>query len=277
MCLDAGGRLSHHGSVDGPLGARVSDAVGEKIVAGLTDEARGHVRADDADLLARCFAEAMKAWPGVELAPADFGAALAPAVAEARDVAGALAATRATDLYLARAALASTEAREALLTRFAGVVQDALLRLGVPPELQDTVTGQAVDSLLRYTGRESLPAWLRAATALAASAAVVGKSPSGEHSSSVVPDDSDDAPEDVGRAVEAAFASSAASLPVRVRNVLRFHLTDGLGLDAIGAIYGASRADVAAWVTAGRAALLDDAVAHVKERTEERCSARRSP
>jgi len=247
-----------------------SDVVGEQIVAGMSDEARSHVQRADAELLARCFAEAQGAWPDVELAPAEFGAALAPAVAEASDVAGALAATRANELYLARAAASSAPAREALIARFGGVVLDALVRLGVSPEAQDTVTAATVESLARYTGRESLPAWLRAATAFAASTAraAEGAGSAMEHTTTLVPDDSDDAPEEVKSAVDAAFTSAAVALPVRVRNVLRFHLSDGLGLDAIGAIYGASRADVAAWLSAGRAQLVDEAIAHVKERTE---------
>jgi RNA polymerase sigma-70 factor (ECF subfamily) len=55
-----------------------------------------------------------------------------------------------------------------------------------------------------------------------------------------------------------AFAHALAELPPRERNVLRYHLIDGLAIDDIGAIYRVHRATAARWLVRIRERLHED-------------------
>jgi hypothetical protein len=52
--------------------------------------------------------------------------------------------------------------------------------------------------------------------------------------------------------LKAAFAAAVAALPDRERAVLRYHLIDGLAIDAIGAVYQVHRATAARWLSGAR-------------------------
>lgn len=173
------------------------------------------------------------------------------------------------ELKLARAAGDDRGARAALLDRYAGVLEDALARLAIGDAERDAVLERTLASLARYEGERSLAAWLRAAVARAA--AEIGAASNGEATSGEfwrTEDEDDEVRPEVAAAVGAALSASADALTARQRNVLRFHLNDGLGLDEIGAIYRTTRAEVARELSAARAALLDVASSHVADRCE---------
>jgi RNA polymerase sigma-70 factor (ECF subfamily) len=54
----------------------------------------------------------------------------------------------------------------------------------------------------------------------------------------------------------AAFRAALDGLGAREKNLLRQHFVDGLGIDALGRMYGVHRATAARWVQSAREALL---------------------
>ncbi len=55
----------------------------------------------------------------------------------------------------------------------------------------------------------------------------------------------------------AAFGDATRSLSSKERNLLRYQYVDGLGVDAIGAIYGVHRSTAARWIARARDVLLE--------------------
>ncbi len=121
--------------------------------------------------------------------------------------------------------------------------------------------GDAPPAIRQYSGRGSLPAFLRA-TALRVASNLRRRSEraSDEAAEPEVPFD----PELSWLAAqyrpdfEAAFTEALQSLPTRERNALRLHLLEGLSLEETGRIYSVHRATVARWVAAGRERVFDE-------------------
>ncbi|MDC0716700.1 sigma-70 family RNA polymerase sigma factor [Nannocystis bainbridge] len=235
------------------------------------------VRATEPDpaaeaLRSRLYAEGRAAWPGLDLARADF-------VAHLDRHAGAceLAALHAADFYLACAChrrLAGASA--AIQARHGGELEAVLRSRNVPPAHRDDLRQALWEKLLvgrpdapakigDYAGRGPLGGWLRVAAVRMAlnfreQARTDRLVPAAELVEAHHPASPD--PElsflksQYRREVEQALRDALAGLETDERNVLRLYFLDRLSIDRIAAVYGIHRATAARWVTRGREALL---------------------
>lgn len=217
-------------------------------------------RLDDAELDA-ALAAARAAWPGVEVAKEAFAAWLAARL----PAGGALADLRASDLYLA-CACAQNDARAiALFDEVFGVEVDrALRRLTIgPSEIDETkqvlrrrfFVGEGTERrrIADYSGRGDLRSWVRAAAVRAALRVVRRPARQVDVDSSVmraVAAPGDDLEIDYLKRRYAndfaqALGEAFAALDARDRNLVRYYYGEGLGIDAIGALYKVHRATAA--------------------------------
>ena len=218
-------------------------------------------------------ATARRAWPGIDVEPAQFARHLARHLPSGQPPAEASAALHLADLYLACACVARAPAAlERLAQLLSDEVKAAVKRLDPSPAFADEIRQLLWEKLLlagdepklsAYSGRGPLASWLRAAALRAAlDLRRSAKEVPSESVETVAAAGSD--PELAllrardGAAVKQAFADAFGLLTSRERNLLRMHLFEGLSHSQIGAHYGAHRATVARWLDAARQRLLDE-------------------
>ncbi len=196
------------------------------------------------------------AWPTIDVTLAAYTAYVAgrEAVAE-----------RAVDLYLACAcasgdadAVAQFElayfddARSAVarVTPDRAIADDALQML----RQKLFVSDDGARGIAGYAGRGDLRAWLRVAAARAAISLLRSRrtpADAGELEKLVARDPSPELAmmrQQYAADANAALRGALEELTVRERNLLRQHFVDGLGIDALGAIYGVHRTTTARWL-----------------------------
>jgi RNA polymerase sigma-70 factor, ECF subfamily len=231
-------------------------------------------RPDLASELARWLAEGAAAHPGVTLGP-DVRAFLGERADALR---GAQAASgRAADVVLAAACAAGNPVAIASFdAMLPGIARPALARIGVPASDHDEIIQRVRVALLTptaarkvgfagYSGRGDLRAYIRAvAVRIAHKRREREESPHGRDDSDALAflPAADDSPElrmlkaRCRNDVRAGFAAAVAELSPRERTLLRQHYVDGLGIDALGPLYGVHRATCARWIEAARTKIL---------------------
>ncbi|MCA3015450.1 MAG: hypothetical protein INH41_23930 [Myxococcaceae bacterium] len=133
-------------------------------------------------------------------------------------------------------------------------------------------TGEAPPKLALYSGRGSLPAFLRI---VAANVALNARDPRGPAVTGT--DELAFIADEVGleatvsaldqqQQFKACFREAIARLTVRERTLLRLNLLDGRSIDELAPMYGAHRATVARWLAAAREALAASVKAMLGER-----------
>jgi RNA polymerase sigma-70 factor (ECF subfamily) len=131
-----------------------------------------------------------------------------------------------------------------------------------------------------YAGRSSLLTWLRsvAVRITATERRRRGDQLAGDHEfreEAPSPDRGPDAAYVRSRyrpAFERAVRSATARLPHKQRLLLRLHVSNGVGIDKLAAMFGVGRSTVARWIVDARAALRSET--HKELRTSLRLSAR---
>ena len=155
----------------------------------------------------------------------------------------------------------------------ARVVKDASAHDEVRQRLRERLLvarGQRPPKLADYTGKGRLKGWLRVVSVRLALDLQTAAKPYTDIDEVELPqiDDpelrylQDRYRDDFKRAFETALEG----LPERERTVLRLHLVDGLGIDAIAPIYDVHRATAARWLTSAREQLFTDTRRVLKER-----------
>jgi RNA polymerase sigma-70 factor (ECF subfamily) len=214
------------------------------------------------------------AWPGIEVADEVF----AEWVHDRSDNAAPLH----EDLYLACAcahgqplALAAFDAAfaadfEAIYRRFGYVSSGAD---DVRQRLHEKLFVGPQPRIADYEGRGSLRTWLRVAVTrllLNAQARETREIPAGEEIFQALPEPSD--PENAhirktqAEAFRAAFETAVERLCDRDRNVLRYAIVQGLGIDEIARIYAVHRSTAARWLNDAKETLAQ----HVRNALRER-------
>jgi RNA polymerase sigma-70 factor (ECF subfamily) len=215
--------------------------------------------------------DAHRAWPGLAVSDVAFVAYLAARLPD-----GALpSALRAphVDLYLACGLVAGDPASVAAFHRT--IITDLDARI-VPAaadrieELRQLVIEKALVAaspaqprITAYRGRGPLHAWVRV-TAVRISIDLVRAKPDERSLADASLDAVVDGAADPELAhiksrykaeLKQSIESAAAQLTARERNLLRYSLLDGLGIDELGALYHVHRATAARWLVSARDAL----------------------
>lgn len=225
------------------------------------------------------------AWPGLEVAEADFarfvlrqaGDGSVPDGDEVSRLHGA-------DLYLACAcAEGNPRAIRIFEEEVLSAADAALAKLDPSSDFADEVRQRVRQRLLvsengepprisTFAGRGPLRAWVRV-SAVRTALNLRGEDRRMERASedrvaALAPAVADPAVEylrDQYRApFEAAFERACRALEDRDRTVLRMRFVDGLSIDQIGVIYGVHRATVARWIARSRERLLAGTRSHLR-------------
>ena len=219
----------------------------------------------DEELLAERLAEGRAAWPGISLEPAEFVRRLRELDVRREDLEA-----RAPELVLAFACAAGDPAAIGWFdARFLSVIGTYVTRFNLPVHVIDEVRQRVrmkqllgdLPGIARYRGRGPLGAWVRV-TAVRVAVDVATES------ATTLPSLDIDLPElwrsfDEGPEVEtlkkvyrerlmSALEESLTLLEPRDRTLLRLHVVDDLGIDAMARIYRVHRATVARWLVAIR-------------------------
>lgn len=221
--------------------------------------------------LSEAFERGRQAWPAVSLTPQQFLARV-----ESVEITADRASTHAADLYLATACAAQVPAALAAFEReFISLVPTFVSRLGVPPSLLDEVAQRVRVLVLSgrrprietYAAHGPLLAWMRlVATRVALDLLIAEgrrKHANDQEALGALVDASDD-PElhaikaRYQQALQKALEDSLAALDDRQKTLLRMHVVDGRGIDAIGLVYRVHRATVARWLIAIRRQVFDE-------------------
>ncbi len=235
-------------------------------------------------VLAKLLDDGRRAWPALEIVPADFMRHIAQRL-PAHRTREALESIHGADLYLAcgctlgqRRALSAFQERllpeiERMLERRAG--NSATAQEVVPQLLEKLfVPGEGRLRIAEYSGRGQLLTWLRAAaTRLFID---LKRKEKGEES---MDDGLADKLAADGLPAEMAFVKSQyrehfaeafkgalLALAPRERAVLRMHTVEGLNIDQIGAFYRVHRTTAFRWIEASKASLLEQTRARLTER-----------
>jgi RNA polymerase sigma-70 factor (ECF subfamily) len=220
---------------------------------------------------AEFLAAARRAWPSIEVDPGAFARHLA-SLGEG-DRPPSLA--HAGDLYLACAcALGDPAGVRAFDPILRETVARAVRRLDPSPSFADDVAQELREKLLvarpanigKYAGRATLRSWLTTSAVRTAlnlrrrkDDAATARQPLGSSAKGVYPD----AELEVLRAryrerFEDAVRAALESLPERDRALLRMHLAEGAGVDALAAALGVGRSTAHRWLAAARARLAEE-------------------
>jgi RNA polymerase sigma-70 factor (ECF subfamily) len=216
------------------------------------------------------------AWPGVDVSADAFAAWMKDRVAAEDD--GPLH----EDLYLACAcarqdssALRAFDAAfapdfAALHRRFSYLADDAD---DIRQRIHEKLFVGERPRILDYAGRGGLRTWLRVAVTrmlVNAQTRETRELPVGEEIFLALRESSDPETAHVratqGEAFRAAFAEAVARLGYRERNMLRYALVDGLGIDGIAKIHSIHRATAARWLADAR----DGLASHLRDALKER-------
>jgi RNA polymerase sigma-70 factor (ECF subfamily) len=220
-----------------------------------------------AELLDGC----RRAWPGIELADADFTAYAAQRIAGT-----AIADTQLRDLWLACAVgRGDRVALRVFEDQWLSRIPEAVSHLG-GSALADDVIARVRERVLapggsgkltEYRGRGDLHGWLRVVAVREALQLLRQRKRETPLSSS----------EELARELDSigpiseqergvyrdAFSRSLAALTARERNLMRQHYLYGTSIDELGTLYGVHRATIARWIAQVREALLERTRDHV--------------
>jgi RNA polymerase sigma-70 factor, ECF subfamily len=226
--------------------------------------------------------EAKRRWPGLDVGAAEFAAYVAkraPAAPADDDK------VELVDLYLACAcALRVDGAVDRFLAEYGADIATVGARMRLPRDVQDELRQRVCERLfvssdgedpkiVQYTGQGQLRAWVRAvATRLALDLIRRGSKnkTAEEEPDQVVVDRIADSPDvrfekESHRAhLRAALRHSFSELEAREKNLLRYALVDGLGIDELATIYRVHRATAARWLVAARDDLAKRVRAHLQ-------------
>ena len=214
------------------------------------------------------------AWPALVVVDEDFVVAIARGVRDSDDVPSAISELAIADLYLAQAC---TSGAPAALAAF-GATCDAVLtgslrQMGLAPDVVEELVQEvrtklfvALDGrpkIATYSGRATLPSWVRTVATRAAVDRLRKKDISSDQEDEVLEALPDAAPspelahfrETYRVELKAAFEEALATLDVRERNLLRHHFVDALTVEAIGTLYGVHKTTAFRWLEAARVAL----------------------
>ncbi|HEY2364815.1 MAG TPA: hypothetical protein VGH87_00470 [Polyangiaceae bacterium] len=195
------------------------------------------------------FETGKKAWPGVDVAEADFDEWVR---ARAEDSHGA---PLYGDLYLACALAAGNAAALRAFDAMLGAIHDEEVRQLVRHKLLVAEVGKP-PKIADYAGRGGLKTWLRIVatrTALDLNAAKGREVPVEEGTLEYVIGAGEDPELDFfkeryRKEFRAAFADAFAALDPRDRSLLRYAFGQQLSIDVIGTLYGVHRATAARWI-----------------------------
>jgi RNA polymerase sigma-70 factor, ECF subfamily len=184
--------------------------------------------------------------------------------------------THAGDLYLAAACSAQVPAALSAFDRhYVSLVPMFISRLGVPSSLVDEVCQRVRVLVLSgkraridtYAAQGTLQAWMRlVATRVALDLMIAEgrrKQTSDEEALATLVDSSDDpelhaVKERYQQALQKALEDSLSALDQKQKTLLRMHVVDGLGIDALGLVYRVHRATVARWLIAIRRQVFEE-------------------
>ena len=254
-------------------GVWVSDS--PRLAALLRTTGRDDAPEGVAEALDRACTRGSAAWPTLQVPEEDIGAAIGAAIGDEPDLAKAIDELQAEDLWLACAcALGQRAAMEALDEKLVSL-RPTLARIGADRETIDDLMQQIRARLLAdtedrparirsYRGRGDLRSWLKVVVVRDGMRAVKRErqAPIASDELDVLMDPGAD-PElqamrgSYAESFREAFTQALAGLSARDRNVLRYHLVDGLSIDELGAIYRVHRATAARWLVKIRETLYD--------------------
>lgn len=178
--------------------------------------------------------------------------------------------THAADLYLAAACAAQLPAAQAAFDReYVKLVPMFISRLGVPAGLVDEVCQRVRVLVLSgkrprietYAATGTLLAWMRlVATRVALDLLIAEgrrKQTSDQEALEALVDTGDDpellvVKERYQQGLQKALEDSLSGLGDKEKTLLRMHVVDGLGIDALALVYRVHRATVARWLIAIR-------------------------
>jgi RNA polymerase sigma-70 factor (ECF subfamily) len=228
------------------------------------------VVAKHGEALRSVMARGRAGWPALIVDEDRLAMAIVTAVRGAADVAAALDALAADDLYLAQAcALGAPAALAAFATLCDAPVMASLAQMGLARDVVDEVMQQVRTKLFApppriatYSGRASLRSWVRTVATRTAVDRARRQTPAAAEPEVLerVPALQADPELAHFRAkyhgeLKVAFEAALATLDVRQRNLLRHHFVDGLTVEAIGALYGVHKTTAFRWIEAARTAL----------------------
>ena len=178
------------------------------------------------------------------------------------------------DLYLAAGVLeGETTAIAAARARFDPILRRVIDRLVPTAEQEDTrqrlethllvARGAQGPALASYRGSGSLDSWVRAVSTrfvvddTRARARAPVQAAWRSQSDDVAPSEIERrvAVHEHGQAVRDAMTRAFAELTVRERNLIRYSVFHGLGVDNLGALYGVHRSTAARWLERARTSL----------------------
>lgn len=205
-------------------------------------------------------------WPDLALPVTDFAQAVGAAVADDEDPVAAIEGLHCGDLWLASAGANGDRAAFDELDRRLTSLRPTLLRMGVAPDMVADLQQQIRARLFAgtehrparirgYRGRGDLRSWLKVVVARDGMRLVRkdAKVPAASEEVDALMDPAGD-PEleamqgTYRESFRAAFQRALGALSPKDRNVLRYHLVDGLAIDELGAIYRVHRSTAARWL-----------------------------
>jgi RNA polymerase sigma-70 factor (ECF subfamily) len=207
----------------------------------------------------------------VPLSPEQFSAHL-----DSLQIPGDRVLTHAADLYLAAACAAQVPAAQVAFDReYVRLVPMFISSLGIPPQLVDDVCQGVRVRVLSgsrprietYAAHGSLQAWLRLVATRAALDMSIAegrrKQTSDEEALGALVDTGDDpelrtVKERYQPVLQKALEDSLAALDAKQKTLLRMHVVDGLGIDALALVYRVHRATVARWLIAIRRQVFEE-------------------
>lgn len=233
-------------------------------------------------LLAAQVAAGAAAWPDLALDPEHFVRFLAHRLPEGRNLEGELAELPAADLYLACAcADGDGRAIAAFEERYFRDIEATVAGMRAPSGAADDVkqilrtrffvsTGGRPPAITEFGGRGNLHGWVRV-SAVREVLRLFKRDRRKVDLDEALLDDMVGFPDPEMAAVKAkcrselgaAFREALAALSARERTLLRYHIADGLSIDAIGSIYHVHRATAARWLAAVRERLVSDTQARL--------------
>ena len=237
-----------------------------------------HAEALDLGELAGAIAQARATWPEVQVDLAAVLAHLGPHLPTDVPPGAALRGLRCADLYIACACLGGDGRAVAALTeRCFRAVAGRLVREGLAPavvaDAQQRLAallfvgvGDQPPRLAQYTGRGDLQGWLYMAALRESRRLTTRENRRVDAGELDVLGDAADAADGVELhyfkqryrgEFKAAFQAALAGLEQRERNLLRYQVIEGLGIDEIGVIYQVHRATAARWLVRVRERLFE--------------------
>jgi RNA polymerase sigma-70 factor (ECF subfamily) len=238
------------------------------------------------DALMDLLAQGRAAWPEAPVDAARMVVHVAHLLPpEVSDLAGALRALCAADLYLAFACTSGVPGALTCLERISAVAVDATIaRVDRSPAFRDEVRQALRERLFTgtpdeparigtYAGRGPLVAWLAIVArrvALSLRRGEANRARIEDRAMTEALAAGDDPEIDYLKRryrdqFEAAFRTALEQLPAQDRTMLRLNLVEGMTLDRLGIMFGVNASTVSRWLTRARASILTATEDHLRE------------